>query len=62
MTRKLTFKREAEEQEVSVSCPADLTIWEIVEEFRYFLLALGFHPNNVSKVIVEDEDDISHLG
>lgn len=39
-------------QSVRVETPQD-EIGDVVEAFRVFLLAMGFHPNNVKEVLGE---------
>lgn len=52
----IEFKRMSEEYKEMIvyRCHDHLTLSEMMQEFRYFLLALGYHPDGVEDHIEAD--------
>ena len=57
---KRTINPKNEFSRATITCETerdDFTIDELVEEFKYFLLACSFHPDSVDKIQIVDGDE-----
>jgi hypothetical protein len=46
-------------EEIEMKVPnAGADIYEVVESFKRFLIAMSYHPDTVSKALNEDDDEM----
>jgi len=50
------FSQSRDGFEVGVEIPDDSSIDSVVEAFKSFLLAVGFHPNTVNEALPEEDE------
>lgn len=58
---RITFEYTHVDKHITMSMPADLTISEILDEFKHFLLAVSYHPDNVKCIELLSEEELQSI-
>lgn len=52
----IEFKYEYEGHKVSITCPEEGTCDEVLESFKSFMLAVGYHPDSIKDMLNDYEE------
>ena len=54
---RFVYESEDEDNTVSITCSSDISYSDLVEKFRDFSVASGYHPQTVAQAFGEDDDE-----